>query len=473
MFEVDVARRLVTVRRVSAVLQTYIPGTSYQHLEIDGWLVIFKVGYVATYEHRMPLRAGDLVVFFELDSWIPANAPIDKVRLDKAVRIQAQMNGVDGYRVCTHTHTRNHLTRGRTWDEEKFISEGFVVELRRIPDIQRAYLTDRSTARNNGLSGEALDAHMRTIDYSHVLGVVKYEKRGEALNKDVINPKAPKFVLGMTVNSYEKCQNMFPFAPKYKVAPKYIYQMTTKLDGAAMTVYFVTRKSKYYPHLPSFEDTSEDYKKRAVFRNGRFGVCSAKCDISRDTNGPNTAHYFWTAVKLYLNLILHKLGEDIVIQGELVGHKVSENAYQYKKQAPHDFFVSGIYNPNTGYHWNTRRVAAFAAEHKLKHVPIRGEVMIPDLASNFAGLQALADELEESQGLVFRRMQDPERCFKVLNKNWEAVKAAGRARVAPVAPVGVAGPVQGPTQPDAATSAGDDASCATGPSEDQRPDNAL
>ncbi|KAK3985983.1 hypothetical protein QBC44DRAFT_249128 [Cladorrhinum sp. PSN332] len=439
--QTGVPRRMVTVRQVSSVVHGNIHGTSFQQVQIDGWFILVNK------KHRPMLRTNDTVVFFELESWIPADAPVLHGNLKKELRNPAKVNNVDGWRVSTWFTENNR--------QSKLMSEGFAVQIKHIPVVHAAYEADRVAAIRNGLRGNALEDHMRTIDYSQLLGVVKYEDQQPRSP----NHKVPSFVIGTTINRYQNCDKMNLFQKKYHIAPKYTYQQTTKLDGSSMTVYFVNRKSKLYTALPKLEETDDNYKQHAVFSNGRFGVCSKNCDIARSTSDPNARPFFDTATRLAVNVTLHRLGESIGVQGELVGKQRAGNPYGYA-QGSHDFFVYSVFDVDTRARWCPRRVAAFAQEHGLKHVPIRGEVIIPEIARSYAELQALADRLEESEGLVFRRVSDPSKCFKVLNKNWDAVKLAGRARIVGAV---VAGPVGVPTQPDAAASRGEDGPGADAP----------
>ncbi|KAK4161540.1 hypothetical protein QBC43DRAFT_217468 [Cladorrhinum sp. PSN259] len=388
-----VRRKMVTIRRITSL--TSVRKSRFQRAIIDGWSVLVP--------RRQNFKPGQLVVFFEEDSFITHTDRFSNVEIAKEIGNPTRYNNQDGYRVVAWTKTTDSQGRIR--------SEGYTCHIENVPAVQAAYAADRIEAQANGMDGQQLFDHLRSIDYSDVLGVVKWDES----QQNSPNPKALSMIKGTDVTRHQNCANIFD--NKYLRA-EYQYQETVKKDGASMTVYFVRKDSHLFDLLPNLDETDVNYRRNAVLADGRFGVCSRNYDICKRTFENNTKPYFSTAIRLRLPQILSRHGENIGVQGELVGPNQAGNPYGYAKGSAHDFFVFGVYDLETGVYWNPRRVYQFTQQNGLAHVPIRGYVNIPNVAEDHGALQARANALGE-EGLVFRRMADPSRSFKVLNEHWE------------------------------------------------------
>jgi RNA ligase (TIGR02306 family) len=155
------------------------------------------------------------------------------------------------------------------------------------------------------------------------------------------------------------------------------YEVTEKLEGSSMTVYFL---------------------------DGEFGVCSRNLDLKRDENNS-----FWAmAIKLGIEDTLTKRGQNLAIQGELIGPGIQDNIYGLTE---HEFHVFDIQNLDTQEYLEPaiRRVLTvmFGLRHSLvidtKFVPgTRTVAEMLALADGFTAIGTKKDQRRE--GLVYKEV---------------------------------------------------------------------
>eukprot|EP00759_Apiculatamorpha_spiralis_P008160 PhF_6_TR15091/c0_g1_i1/m.23741 len=181
------SRKLVTVRRILRL--DPIPGADkIVKATIDGWTVVSKIE---------EFQVGDLCLFFEIDSFLPAADP----RFGFLMKDKITYKGVEGVRI------RTMKLRGQ-------LSQGLAQPLALFPEISPP---------------------MPDTDYAAVLKVLKYEA-----------PIAPGFSLtgSSKTRTYPSCiprtdqeriQNIYRKVEE--VADRMTYEVSMKLDGTSMTVY--------------------------------------------------------------------------------------------------------------------------------------------------------------------------------------------------------------------------------------------
>ncbi|KAK0736158.1 hypothetical protein B0T21DRAFT_383784 [Apiosordaria backusii] len=433
-------RKLATIRRISALEQI---NKRWDVATIDGWriLVLLDEGF-------MP---NELVLFCEVDSFLPHRNPYSS--LFKPFGTLQTLEGEEGWRIATQT-----LEVPRHWDSDKphkFVSQGRIFHLTAFPTIVRDLRSLRLQASNS--SHTSFEEFIRNVDFSDTLGIKKWAPmsttpvtRSALVTSSVPatpsaptssrvtpipssssgrgplqNPKTPPFIPSARMERVQNCPNLF-IKHKYR---RYVYQQSVKLDGSAMTVYFVKEGSHLYDQLPLLNNqVAQAYLDNCVFDNGRAGICSSGRDIVYAVQ--SLQPFVSTAIGLRLPQLLSKLGLNIAIQGELIGHNILGNPYGYtapnKKASAKDklgdcgngfdFFLYSIVDIHTGKRWNPKAVSQFAVEHGLRHVPIEGYVRIREIANSHDELQALADATP-GEGLVFKCLDDG-RWFKVLSTKW-------------------------------------------------------
>jgi RNA ligase (TIGR02306 family) len=277
-------RKLASVRRIDAIQP--IPGAdAIECAIVGGWSVVVKRG---------EFEAGDLAVYCEIDSWIPHElAPF----LSKGQEPR-EYNGVKGERL------RTVKLRGQ-------LSQGLLLPLNDLLKMQY----DSSPVVEEG------------DDVSEVLGIQKWEAPVPAQLAGDVRGAFPSFV---PKTDQERIQNI-----DYNDVADRTWEVTEKLDGSSMTVYF---------------------------KDGDFGVCSRNWNL-RESAGNS----LWQQARKYdLETVLVREG-NYAVQGELIGEGIQGNPYRIKGQ---DFFVYDVYDINQQCYLSPAERRAFVERNNLKSVPV-------------------------------------------------------------------------------------------------------
>lgn len=280
-------RKLATIRRIGAV--NPIPGAdAIEVASVGGWAVVVK---------KDEYRTGDLAIYCEIASWIPHDlAPF----LSKGQEPR-EYNEVKGERL------RTVKLRGQ-------VSQGLLLPLDTLP-------------ADDPFNGSWTEGE----DVSELLNIQKWEAPIPAqLAGDVEGP-FPSYV---PKTDQERIQNLTEEFQIW-VDSAVNWEVTEKLDGSSMTVYF---------------------------KDGKFGVCSRNWALrENDTNS------LWKQARRYkLEAILAQEG-NFAVQGELVGEGIQGNPYKIQGQ---DFFVYDIFNINEQRYLSPAERRAFVERNSLKHVPV-------------------------------------------------------------------------------------------------------
>jgi RNA ligase (TIGR02306 family) len=349
-------RKLASIRRISDIQP--IPGAdAIEVCTVDGWKVVAQ--------KAMGYKVGDLVVYFEIDSWVPHTlAPF----LTKNAAMPKVFNGVEGERL------RTVKLRGQ-------VSQGLLMPLT---------VLDQFGTHIKGVAREGWKLHNGDIlileegaDVTDVLGIQKWEAplptelRGQAQGM-FPTQFAPK-------TDQERVQNMFRevYARKDE-----FYEWSLKLDGSSMTVFKI---------------------------DGVLRVASRNLELKiNEENAGNS--YVKKAMEI------GKLIEDvdnIVIQGELMGPGIQGNRENLKDVT---FFVFDIVDPKSREKWDADRRTRFVMQHGLMHVPVLGTYReLP-----FESVQEMLDFADSitslthkvAEGVVFKSLTDPEFSFKVISNKF-------------------------------------------------------
>lgn len=249
-------RKLATLRRISDIRP--IEGAdAIECAVIDGWTVVAK---------KNEFKKGDVVVYFEIDSWIPsAIAPF----LTKPGQQPQVYNGIEGQRL------RTVRLRGQ-------LSQGLAMPYTAFPEI--VHLVDHFDPAN-------------PIDLTEVLGIQKWEPPIPAQLAGVAKGGFPS---RLHKTDQERVQNLIDQVFDGGENELAEYEITIKLDGSSMTVYCL---------------------------DGDVGVCTRNIDLKLDQEG-NT--FVDTAVRIGILDKLSALGRNIAIQGELMGEGIQGNRENIK-----------------------------------------------------------------------------------------------------------------------------------------------
>lgn len=374
-------RRLVTVRRISE--KENLKGYSCEVVHVDGWTVAVPRGQY---------QPGQLVVYFEIDSFLPAT---DGRFWEYLAGRRDLFDGKEGYRV----KSRNF---GKT------ISQGIVFAIDEFPEITA--VLERLAAEIG--EQEALK-RIFSMSFEEKLGVKKFE---------VVVDNNPDANLGRPPNFFPQpgCERAQNVAGLFSLnRPRPVFQVTEKLDGLSMTVYTVRSDSGWYKSLPALPEGCGE-----VMDNGhrRIGVCSQSRDFI--DNGKNL---FWGAAKkIGLHDKICQIGGNVAVQGELCGSTIMDNSLRLP-DGEHTFIVFGIWDIDNQRHMPVKAVEGICKRLEIPHVPVIGYHRLEDFADNLQDLLKAADGIGMNgtirEGLMFKYLNGKGYC-KVVSNDW-LIKTGG------------------------------------------------
>ena len=260
-------RKLASMRKISQILP--IEGADAIELAIvDGWKVVVAkdVGH----------KVGDLVVYCEVDSFLPVREEFEFLRKSS----YKKMGDQEGFRLKTIK------LRGQ-------ISQGLILPM--------SIFGDFSWTAHEGL------------DVSEKLGIVKYEPPIPAQLAGKVKGSFPSF---LRKTDEERIQNL---AAEYVELRKHTYYVTEKLDGSSATFY--VRDGVFGVCSRNLELAEPE----------PFVPGMVMCDDGIER--PKQENSFWkVAREMDLKEKLLSTGKNISIQGELIGEGIQGNPYRIKGQ---------------------------------------------------------------------------------------------------------------------------------------------
>lgn len=350
-------RKMATIRRIDDI-RPIEKADAIECAIVGGWTVVVKKG---------EYKPGDIAVYCEIDSFIPtAIAPF----LTKPGHYAKTFEGVEGERLRT-VKLRGQLSQGlllpmslafEKFDGSKF-DEG--------QEFGEFFFVDN--------------------DMSELLGITKYEApipanlAGEV--KGMFPSRIPK-------TDQERIQNLtVEFAQWLEKGTDMSWEITEKLDGSSMTVYFL---------------------------DGEVGVCSRNLDLKR-----NPDNSLWkTAIANGLEEKLTAKGRNIAVQGELVGASIQGNMYKFNGQG---FYVYDVYDIDAGKYFTPAERKAFTDEFKLQHCPVLahsakfldtlGIKSVEHILRYAEGQSVLAPIGVEREGVVFK-CNEQQLSFKAISNKF-------------------------------------------------------
>lgn len=239
---------------------------------INGWEVVSKKG-----EHKV----GDLVVYCEIDSFLPIREEFDFLRKSS----YKKMGNQEGFRLKTIK------LRGQ-------ISQGLVLPLSIIPNDDREYPI---------LPKEG-------DDVTELLNITKYEPPifAEGEKSFLGGKRKDNFPWFVPKTDEERVQNL-NYERFRQMTRHHKFYVTEKFDGSSATFYL---------------------------NQGEFGVCSRNIDLCETED-----NRFWQMARLYsIEEKLRTMGKNVAIQGELVGPGFQGNKYKLESNELAFFNVYDIDN---------------------------------------------------------------------------------------------------------------------------------
>jgi len=279
-------RKMASIRKIDSVKP--IPDAdAIECATVGGWQVVIK---------RDEFKPGDLAIYCEIDSWVPNElAPF----LSKGQEPR-EYNGVLGERL------RTVKLRGQ-------VSQGLLLPL--------------------GIGVFDVNAELEEgTDVSELLNIQKWEAPIPAQLAGDVEGFFPGYI---PKTDQERIQNLSEEFKAWQYDANKQWEITEKLDGSSMTVYF---------------------------KDGKFGVCSRNWAL-KETEGNS----LWKQARHYnMESVLVNEG-NFAVQGELIGEGIQGNPYKLRGQ---DFYVYDIYDISEQRYLSPAERKSFVERNGLKHVPV-------------------------------------------------------------------------------------------------------
>ena len=167
-------------------------------------------------------------------------------------------------------------------------------------------------------------------DLSLELNITKYEPPIPTQLAGKVKGNFPSF---LQKTDEERIQNLGWVLNEYQNEPFYV---TEKLDGTSFTAYY---------------------------NNGEFGICSRNLNLFETEDNV----HWRVARKLKLEEKLREYGNNVALQGELIGEGINKNRYKLKGQ---DVYFFNIFNIDTFDYFNYKMFSNRLFEMGLKSVPV-------------------------------------------------------------------------------------------------------
>lgn len=297
-------------------------------------------------------KAGDWAVYCEVDSFLPEGNPAWDFLMARGTK---EMNGV-----------RGHVLKSIKLRKE--LSQGLVLPL---------YLVDHSALIEK--------CPIDNEDVSELLGISKYEP---PVNPNMNAQAKGTFPSWIQKTDEERIQNL-----KLQVENDWAHMefyLHEKLDGSSFTAYV---------------------------RDGVFGVCSRNQELKVDDHNP------WCDMARSLNLqelMLHycefRKIDNLVIQGELIGHGMNGNKYLMPDRKL--FLFTAQHNGKRVHHQALEQTALCLGIPMVPLLHISRYMSVKDHLEAANALRSTINPEVLAEGYVARSVTDSCISFKVISNEW-------------------------------------------------------
>ena len=358
-------RKLASIREIKEIYPI-IKADAIEVAIVDGWECIVK--------KSDGFKAGDKVIYIEIDSIMPEKPEFEFLRAKK-------------FRIKTIK------LRGQ-------ISQGLVLPLSFLPDRKKPY--------------ELGD------DVTEILGVKKYDsqKDQEAFDTSYKNSnkkmsKIQKFL--MRFNWYKKRQlKKSPTA----AFPDWIQKTDEERIQNLPRLYETWKKSGIlFQGTEKLEGQSGTYFEIKANRKNKFGVCSRNVYLKM----ANNSSYWNIANNKNIKMLLTDLmksykATNIVLQGEIIGPNIQKNIYKLKE---YDFYAYNLIID--GEKLSTNEIEDILSQYGINTVPVIYDYQplpekMQDLIELSKGKSVLNPE-QDREGIVWRS-KDGRISFKAINPDY-------------------------------------------------------
>jgi RNA ligase (TIGR02306 family) len=358
-------RKLASIQRV-AEIRSIEGADSIEHYRINGWWVVDKKG-----THQV----GDLVVYCEIDSWIPHElAPF----LSKGSEPR-EYDGVKGERL------RTIKLRGA-------VSQGLLLSLR-DKVVYKALL-----GSNDWYEGQ---------DHTEQLGIQKWEAPIPAQLQGQAAGMLPTSLIPKT--DQERIQNCF--GEIQKRAKRFANEKVWNAETQTLEEHPVVVPEDF--REPTYEVTMKlDGSSCTIFRwEGELRVCSRNLELKiNEENKDNT----FVAMALKIG---DKIKDGLAFQGEVCGPSIQGNREGFKE---HRFFVFDVFNIAKHEYLSPGERRSICHMIGLEHVPLHGAYWkAPNsVEEGLALAEGPSINHKVREGLVWKCNEDPSFSFKTISNKF-------------------------------------------------------
>lgn len=252
-------RKLVSVQEVSEIM-IHPNADALELAKINGWMCVVK---------KDEFKQGDLGVYFEIDSFLPASDKRFAFMESKFRTFEDRL----GARI------KSIRLRGE-------LSQGLILPIVLFPEIEKPEIG---------------------LDVTDLIGVIKYEKPMPMSSEAKGN--FPSFI---EKTDQERIQNLT------RMERSGLWEKTEKMEGSSLTIYYVKGD------MALEVNRNEQLEFSPGELPTHFGVCSRNMEM-RNTNDSS----MWEIARKYnLQERLKKLDRNIALQGEIIGPKIQSNIYK-------------------------------------------------------------------------------------------------------------------------------------------------
>ena len=349
-------RSLATIRRISKLLP--IEGADRIEIaELSGLGWQVVVG-------KNEFKVGDVVVYFEIDSAIPVGRDVFEFLKDRCHR--QWKSGATLLGECYRIKTAK--LRG-------VVSQGLVIGIDKFPELSGSFELD---------------------DVSAKLGVEHYDDLSEKYagltgfrSADAVG----SFPSAVPKTDEERIQNL---SALFDSAQEIDYEATEKADGTSIT-------AMYAPSIDA-EDP--------------FILCSRNLRIKFDPTAPRNAPLVHLPDAMRVRY--ESSGEELAIQGELVGPGINGNRDEYKE---YHWKVFRIFDIKSGQFVGPEVRYVICDELDLEHVKVLRKHWkvfqdLPTLKDMLAWVEGKTDNGHEREGVVFKPYNQGPRSFKCISNKY-------------------------------------------------------
>jgi len=364
------SRKLVTIRTICAIEP--IPGADKIELaKIDGWQCVVRKG---------EFQVGDLCIYFEIDSVLPADKEWSEFMRERKFRV-------------------------KTIKLMKQLSQGLALPLFPILPSKSIYHEGEDVTEELGVKlYEVPGAKDSVCTYTKKPPPCKWLLRwsiGRRVHAKLWPRASGSWPEWFPKTDEERVQNVVDFKPFMG----HELVITEKLDGQSAS-YFYKR----------------DFR-NGLFKRGLFGVCSRNVWLKCK----DQSNWWYVAEKYSIQSKLEeyckRTGRSLVIQGEIVGPGIQGNKYSLVDR---EYFVFSVFDLDTRSYLTSEAASNIAAELGLKFVPIvhymvtheADKIILREWFLKIAEMKSSLNKKTEAEGVVIRRADKSQHSFKAISNKW-------------------------------------------------------